>query len=178
MVRRFIHEKYKQKFLTEKKTGGGGSVGIWGCIHKNGVGACQIYSNRMNGALYIQTLENYLLPSIQLLVPDPQNTGSYTYQQDNAPCHRAKIFKEWLEENRIVTTDWPAYSPDLNPIENIWSHIDRQLHDVEMNSLEECGDKIQEVYNSIPVSMCRNLIESMPRRIKMCFRARGGHFKY
>ena len=41
-VRRFIHEKYNQKFSTEKKTGGDGSVGIWGCIHKNGVGACQI----------------------------------------------------------------------------------------------------------------------------------------
>lgn len=177
-VRRFVHEKYHKNFLSGKKTGGGGSIGIWGCIHKNGVGAAQIYSNRMTGALYIETLENYLLPSIEILVPDHQTIGSYIYQQDNAPCHRAKIVKEWMKDNGIVTTDWPPYSPDLSPIENIWSHIDRQLHGIDMDSLEKCGDKIQEIFNNIPVSMCRNLIESMPRRIKMCVKARGGHFKY
>ena len=108
----------------------------------------------MTGALYIETLENYLLLSIELLVPDPQNLESFVFQQDNAPCHRAKIVKIWKVEKGITATDWPPFSPDSNPIENIWSYIDKKLHEVNMDSLEECEDEIQEIYKNIPVSMC------------------------
>ena len=108
----------------------------------------------MTEALYIETLENYLLLSIELLVPDPQNLESFVFQQDNAPCHRAKIVKIWMVEKGITATDWPPFSPDSNPIENIWSYIDKKLHEVNMDSLEECEDEIQEIYKNIPVSMC------------------------
>jgi transposase len=38
--------------------------------------------------------------------------------QDNASIHTAHKVKDWFEENGIQTTDWPPYSPDLNPIEH------------------------------------------------------------
>ena len=42
------------------------------------------------------------------------------FMQDNAPIHTANRVKEWFRENGIDTTDWPPYSPDLNPIEHAW----------------------------------------------------------
>lgn len=42
-------------------------------------------------------------------------------QQDNAPTHTAYIAQELLREMNIDVMDWPPYSPDLNPIENIWA---------------------------------------------------------
>ena len=46
--------------------------------------------------------------------------------QDNARCHVSRVTKAWLELQTIPIMEWPPYSPDLNPIENIWgiqSHV-------------------------------------------------------
>lgn len=41
------------------------------------------------------------------------------FMQDNTEIHTAKIVKKWLQEEGIEIMEWPAYSPDLNPIENL-----------------------------------------------------------
>ena len=54
--------------------------------------------------------------------------GTTHFLQDGAPCHRSKIVKSWFAERpEIKLIDWPGNSPDLNPIENVWSWMKNKL---------------------------------------------------
>jgi hypothetical protein len=133
-VRRMIHEKYDKKFCVKRVQGGGGSIGIWGCISINGAGVCSCYSGRMNTEFYIQTMENSLKPSIDLLYEDG---NSLIYQQDNAPCHKSRASIAWFTENQVEVMDWPARSPDINPIEPVWAMIDQRISGIQFHSMTQ-----------------------------------------
>ena len=103
---------------------------------------------------------------------------AWIFQQDCATCHTAKSVKKWFEEEDITVLPWPAKSPDLNPIENIWSWIDRRLEACKMTNVDELKTEIHRIWQEIPKEMCMRLVESMPKRVRACYLARGGHFKY
>lgn len=174
-VRRFSSEKYATRFVQPRLQAGGGSVGIWGCFSASGVGLNMMYSNRMNQHAYLDVLENRLIPSRDLLVHDHND---WYYQHDNAPCHKAGSITKWLNENSISVISWPARSPDLNPIENIWAIIDRKLANHTISNLRELEQLVDKYWNEVGVELCVKLIESMPARIKACLKSKGGYFKY
>ncbi len=70
-----------------------------------------------------------------------------TFIQDNAPINTAKKVEKRLEDNGVVTTDWPPYSLDLNPIEHLWFRRKELVYKVRRD-IEEMGsndEKIREV---------------------------------
>ena len=75
----------------------------------------------------------------------------------------------------------PPNSPDLNPIENMWSLLKNRLNsfDSAPKGLEELNERVTDVwYNQIKQKECQNVINSMPKRIQACIRAKGKWTKY
>ena len=110
-------------------------------------------------------------------------------QHDNDPKHtttsshrlvRLERTKRWLEDNRICVLDWPAQSPDLNPMEHLWQEVKRRLSRLTSrpSGEEDLWDKLQDVWNGIEPSICTKLIGSMPARIQAVLDAKGGYTRY
>lgn len=151
-------------------------VMVWGCFSYSGVGAL-VWIDRLkvNSAAYCHILDQGLLQSIARLFPD----GNYLFQQDNAPCHTSKVTKKWFDEKSIpLFTNWPPQSPDMNPIENLWSYIDRKIHEKPCKSRLELWGRIQTVWDAIPIDLIQRLILSMPNRLADLKKNRGGSTKY
>ncbi len=73
--------------------------------------------------VYQDILEHFMLPSADQLFKD----ADFIFQQDLAPAHTARITKSWLNDHGVGVLDWPANSPDLSSVENLWSTVKRKM---------------------------------------------------
>ncbi len=160
----------------QRKFGGGG-VMIWGCMTSKGVGfMCKIDGN-MDQELYKNILQDDLHQTIEYYEFDPEEI---IFQHDNDPKHKAKSVQNWLYEQEFSTMEWPAQSPDLNPIEHLWSEVKRKLNQYEVppKGVLELWERIQKIWNEISLDSIKNLYNSMPRRIEAVIEAKGKWTKY
>ena len=156
---------------------GGGSLVIWGCMTPQGVGYMCKIDGRMDAELYTSILQDDLLATVEFYGLDREEL---IFQQDNDPKHTSKRASKWFKDNDINVLKWPAQSPDLNPIEHLWSHLKRQLsaYEAPAAGIHELWEWVQVEWEKIPPRVCVELIESMPRRVQAVIKAKGGNTKY
>ncbi len=99
------------------------SVMIWGAMSSAGVGPLCFLNTNVTAPVYQKMWEHFILPSTDQLFKD----ADFIFQQDLAPVHTAKSTKSWLNDHGVGVLDWPANSPDLNPIENLWGIVKRKM---------------------------------------------------
>jgi hypothetical protein len=86
-----------------------------GCISYEGVGKLVKIDTTMDSIGYTRLLAENLHESAEIM----GLSDDFVFQQDNAPCHKSAYTRKFFEKNGITVIEWPAQSPDLNPIERI-----------------------------------------------------------
>ena len=123
----------------------------------------------MSKEQYIAILEDHMYPSAMDLFKD----GDYFFQHDNDPQHTARVVRRWLEDQQIPMLPWPAQSPDLNPIENLWATLEQQLRECQPVTREQLFQALQEGWRQLDISFLTNLADSMPARCQAVIDADG-----
>ena len=82
------------------------------------------------------------------------------------------------QQNQVETLEWPPQSPDLNPIEHVWKHMERQFKFYPATTVTQLSEILQLIWYKIPAEFLKELTYSMPSRIEAVIKARGRRTKY
>ncbi|KAK7110617.1 hypothetical protein V1264_014458 [Littorina saxatilis] len=168
-------ERFNQDCVQEVLAYGGGSVMVWGGFSANHKTPLYHIQGNLTGARYRdEILGPIVIPFLQQLGPQA------TLQDDNATPHRARVVGAFLQQQGVHRMEWPACSPDLNPIENVWDHLDRQLRDNHPppNTLQNLLAYLQHEWQNLDQQLLRRHVQSMRRRCNECLARRGAHTHY
>jgi len=128
--------------------------------------------------VYQTVLDRYLLPILGF--------GSI-FMQDNAPIHTAHIIRDWFLTRGIDVMEWPPYSPDLNPIENLWALLKAEMYILHPelvgapNTAETLDLLIRcaiDTWERLGEDLLNRLIDTMVHRVEAVIKAEGWYTKY
>ncbi|GFT94654.1 transposable element Tcb2 transposase [Trichonephila clavipes] len=134
-----------------------------------------VTNGTMTGQRYI---DEVLLPHVRLFRDAVGD--KFVFMDDNATCHQTLAVQDCLDSEGIQRLVWPARSPDLNPIENVWDALGRQVAGrtyppTNKNTLIR---ELAEEWDKLPQQLLDNVVQSMVRRVECCITLHGGHIPY
>ncbi|GFU50527.1 transposable element Tcb2 transposase [Trichonephila clavipes] len=165
---------YRPENIQEKNRYPTCSIMVWAGIMINGRTRLHVVANgTMTGQRYI---DEALLPHVRLFrgaVGD-----KFVFMYDNATCHRTLAVQDCLDSEGIQRLVWLARSPDLNPIENVWDALGRQVAGRNYPLTNKNTLILTEEWDKLPQQLLDNVVQSIVRRVECCITLHGGHIPY
>ncbi|GFU86455.1 transposable element Tcb2 transposase [Trichonephila clavipes] len=167
---------YRPENIQEKDRYPTCSIMVWAGIMIHGRTHLHVVANgTMTGQRYI---DEVLLPHVRLFrgaVGD-----KFVFMDDNATCDRTLAVQDCLDSEGIQRLVWPARSPDLNPIENVWDALGRQVagRNYPPTNKNTLIRAVTEEWDKLPQQLLDNVVQNMVRRVECCITLHGGHIPY
>lgn len=167
--------RYHQENIIEHHRYGGAGLLVWGGIILGSRTDLHVQIGTMTGQIYRDSI---LEQHVRLF--RGAMGAEFVFMDDNARPHRANIVNECLQSEDITRLEWPAFSPDLNPIEHVWDMLGRRVaaRQPPPTCIEELRSALLAEWCILPQDQLDNLILSMPRRCTDCVAAHGKHTAY
>ena len=160
-LKKYWHVQGDERRVAMRRHSGGGGIMVWGGFSSLGKTKLAFVEVSMDSSVYIDTLTSHFIPFAW------KNHGAnFIFQQDNASCHRSRKTMGWLRDMDIEVMEWPALSPDLNPVENLWSIVSERVYSLgkQYSSTSALRNAVLEAWDGIPQETLTSLIRSLPKR--------------
>lgn len=151
-------------------------VMIFGGISKNYCTPLIVINGSINAESYVDECidGSGLIPSMN----ETYGHFKWVLMQDGASSHTAKSTIDYLSNYCKILENWPSSSPDLNPIENLWSILKNRVYEINPKTENELIETIFDTWENLDVSLIYRLIDSMPSRLQAVIDNNGFPTKY
>ena len=131
---------------------------VWGAIGMNWRSPLVMFEGTLCGERYIRLCLSKV--AVDLV------TKQLTLQQDGARPHVKKCVKTYCERKNLqVLENWPPYSPDLNPIEQLWAELDRRIAEKGPETLDELKEAAKRAWQEVPTETLNNYVCSFRTKV-------------
>lgn len=153
-------------------------INAWACFTAKGQGYMYLFNETMDAKVMKSILGDNLIPSAERLglITDPPQPWFFLH--DNDKKFKSRLVTEWVHTNGITVLDFPPYSPDLNPIENLWSIVAREVEKHSCETMEALQDRVAEEWDNVDKRHLLALAHSMPKRCQDVIDANGHYTSY
>ena len=165
-------DTHRPRELNVRRHTGGGGVLIWRAFLADTKSELKFVDGNQDSVKYVSTLRMHLQPFI--------DTENHIFQQDKAAIHKSRYTMSWIRDQGINVMEWPAFSPDLNPIENLWGIMTQQVYagGKRYNTKDELKKAVLEAWAAISPTTLTDLDHSMRKRCIRVLVHRGAYILY
>jgi transposase len=153
-----------------------GKIKFFGGFCAHSVGKLYFYE-KMNGKEMKKIINENILPECRRLFP----AGGWQVLHDNSKPWRNNAMINYIRRRGVTQINdeiWPSHSPDLNPIENLWSDVLKRVFDRNPGTLDELKQFVIEEWENTPRKLLEDLVYSMRRRLYECIQMGGCRTRY
>jgi transposase len=156
-------------------------LNVWGAIGAYIKTPLYFFKENMDAKLYQSVLKQRIKEKHLTYASDAPKSlaNKWLFLQDGARPHTAKKSIEVIHElieNRLHKH--PAKSPDLNPMEDMWSYLDRKVKDAKITTIPALKKKLTREWNKLTWTEVRKSVDSMSRRLQSCVKQKGNRLPY